>query len=412
MKLNLSQLTHTYNWLVQPLLVLAILLSGFFVAKGLTLFKSEPPKHQAISYAPLVNTIRSQVKTRALTIRGTGTLQARTRVDIVPQVSGRVSYIHQQLRAGGFFQAAEPLLKIEKIDYQLAITRAKAQVATARRNLQLETAEAAAAVAEWQALNPDQRAPLLVAREPQITEARANLQAAKAYLQQAKINLQRTQISMPFAGRVVQSSVDVGDVVNPQQTIGTVYDSELFEIPLPLTVNQLAWLAPKPNDNQQRAEILITLAGKDYRLPGRVVRIESELDRVSRMARAVIGLAASNIPAALRTTLMPGLFVTVELKTDALKNITTLPRSVLRENNVLWVANGQTLSQRPIKVLYKSDSEIGLRGLPANTRIISSYLDVVTEGMAIRLVPEPASTPTSTPAPTASPASSPAPAKP
>lgn len=398
MNKTLSYLVKLYHRILQPLLVLFILLVGYFSAEGLTLFKQEPPKNKIASYAPLVKTLKSQIENRTLLIRSNGTVQARTRINIVPQVGGQIIYIHPQFRAGGYLQAHQVLFKIEPIDYQLAVTNVTSKVISAERNYQLEIAESAAAIEEWQALQGKIPAPILVRREPQIAAAKTNLQAARARLQQAKINLNRTHISTPFASRVVQANIDIGEVINANQSVGIVYSTEQLEIPVPIEIDQLAWLdLSNIVTNQHKidsteppagsAHILITLARQAYRLPGKIIRVESELDNLSRLARVIISLKASDIPKDLREEIIPGLFVDVEIKARELQNITVLPRSVLRENTMLWVSKNQQLRFIKPRLIYQSDTEIWLRDIPANTIIISSVLDVVTEGMQVRIQP-------------------------
>ena len=396
MKKTINHIKEFYHWLLQPLLVLIILLVGYFGAKGLTLFKEEPPKTESIKYAPLVNTLQSRIENRTLVIRGNGSIEARTRINIVPQVGGRIIRIHPQLRAGGYFQANDILLEIEKIDYELTVISAESEVASAKRTLQLEAAEADAAIEEWEALHNDQPVPILVSRVPQIAEAKASLKAAKARLQQAQLNLKRTRIRMPFAGRIVQASMDVGEVVNANQSVGMVYSRELFEIPVPMEIDQLAWLdldlanqssdGIKGNNNhsENSADILITLAGKVYTLKGKLTRVESELDTVSRLARVIVTLKASDIPKQLREEVIPGLFVNVEIKARLLENITVLPRLVLHEGGVVWVVKNSQLEFFKPDIIHQSESEIWIQTMPADTLIITSALEVVTEGMQVR----------------------------
>ena len=398
MKTIAATLGRLYHWLLQPLLVLMILLLGYFGAKGLTVFKQEPEKTKPASYAPLVKTVNSRLENKTLTIRGNGTIEARTRINIVPQVAGRVIRIHPQLRAGGYFQANQVLLAIEPIDYQLAVTNAESELATARRSLQLEVAEAQAAVEEWHALHPNQAVPLLVGRQPQIAEARASLKAAKARLQQARLNLKRTKISMPFAGRVVESNIDVGEVVSANQSVGIVYSNDVFEIPVPIEVDQMAWLdiqSPNPDSAVSSAEshfadnsvdILVPIAAEIHRLPGRLVRVESELDSVSRLARVVVALKSADIPKQLREEVIPGLFVDVEIRARELQHMTLLPRQALREGDVLWTVNDGKLVFVQAQIIHRSDSEIWLQSLPEDTVVVISALDVATEGMQVRVM--------------------------
>ncbi len=387
MKYWFSKFSTTYHWIIQPLLVIGILLFGFIGAMGLSLFKQEPGRTEPAVYAPLVKTMITQPETKTVLIKGNGSLEARTRINIVPQVGGRIDYIHPHLRAGGSFNAGEVLLKIEQIDYELAVTQARADVAAAENNLQTETAEAEAAVQEWEAINPESPAPALVARQPQIASAKASLQSAKARLQQAQLNLRRTSIGMPFSGRVVQSTMDVGEVVSANNTIGVVYSNELYEIPVPLEVDKLAWLdIPKQNGkvSPNKATILVVIAGQTYRLAGSVIRVESELNTISRLARVVIGLKSDDIPQALREEVIPGLFVDVEIEARQLENISIIPKSALHDGGLLWILKDQNLQYVPAEVAYQSNSDLWVRNLPVGAQIITSSLDVVTDGMQVR----------------------------
>ena len=393
MKNGLSKLSASYHWIIEPVLVVAVLLFGFLSAMSLSSSRETPVSGDtAVVYAPLVKTIHTHIEDTHLLIKGNGTLQARTRIRIVPQVGGRITSIHPQLRAGGHFQAHETLLTIEALDYQLAVISAEAEVSTAQRTLDIEQAEAESARQEWFALNPNEAVPTLVGRTPQITEAKANRKAAQARLQQAQLNLKRTRIQMPFAGRVVESSVDVGEVVSANQSVGTVYSREQFEIPVPLALNQLTWITTAHaavNGIGSPVRIMLPIAGEASVLEGQVERIESELDSTTRLARVVITLPASAIPLALRERIIPGLFVNIEIQARTLEAVTILPSALLHENNQLWtLADGQLKFLTP-DIVYQSDTELYLRGLPADTVIVTSPLEVVTEGMQLRTM-EPA----------------------
>ncbi len=384
----MKKLSKSYQWVIQPLFVLGILIFGFLGAMSFSMFKEEPGKADRISYAPLVRVIQTEIGTHQVVIKGNGTLQARTRINIVPQVSGRISYIHPNLRAGGVFKSDEVLLEIERIDYELAVTQNEAQVATARTALKLEIAEADAAREEWLELNPDEPVPTLVGREPQITEAKAEVKAAEARLAQSRLDLKRTQIKMPFDGRVVEARIDVGEVVSANQQIGVVYSSEQFEIPVPLEIDQLAWIdIPHAQEGVEgsKVNVHIRIGERKYELPGRVIRIESELQELSRFARVVITLLPKDIPDELKEKVIPGLFVDVSILSQKLSKVTSIPRSTLRQGNLLWAVDDEHLHFIQPKIMYKSEKEVLVRDLTQGTRIVVSDLEVVTEGMQVRI---------------------------
>lgn len=383
----LSKLSESYHWIIQPLLVVGILLFGFFGAMTLSMFKEQPQNSPSTKYIPLVRVIPSKVEDRQLTIKGNGTLEARTRINIVPQVGGRIDYIHPNLRAGGRFKANEVLLEIQRTDYQLAVTEAEAEVTAEENALEIEIAEASTAKDGWFILNPKKAVPVLVGHGPQIAEAHAHIRGAKARLQKARLDLQRTRISMPFTGRVVETSIDVGEVVGANQSVGIVYDSERFEIPVPLEVDQLAWIQipnKERNIEGSPATIKVQIGGQAHDLSVRVVRIESELDSISRLARVVVALDSDDIPDSLINTVIPGLFVDVEINTQQLKAVSVVPKSALRENGMIWTVEKNRLYFIRPNIVYQTDSELFVRGLASDTLIVISHLDVVTDGMSIR----------------------------
>ncbi len=385
----MKKLSHSYHWIFQPLLVVGILVFGFIGAMGFSMFKEEPRKAERETYAPLVRVLETEVTTQQVIVEGNGTLAARTRINIVPQVGGRITYIHPNLRAGGSFKANETLIEIERIDYELAVTQNEAEVAAAKTQLKLEMAEAEAAREEWVTLNPEKPVPTLVGREPQIAEAKAEVKAAEARLKQARLNLQRTRIAMPFAGRVVEAMIDVGEVLAANQQVGVVYSSEKFEIPVPLEVDELAWI-DVPDKNSDIAgstvNIHVRIGDTSYDLPGQVTRIESELEELSRFARVVVTLLPQDIPATLKEKVIPGLFVDVSIMSRQLAQVTSMPRATLRQGNIIWtVDNNNHLQFVTPDIVYKSDDEILVRDLAQGTQVVMSNLEVVTEGMQVRI---------------------------
>ena len=384
----MKKLIKTYHWIIQPILVIGILIFGFVGAMSFSLFNEEPDKAERVTYSPLVTIFKTEISNQNIIIEGNGTIEARTRINIVPQVGGRINYIHNNLRAGGAFKKNELLVEVERIDYELAITQDEASLAAALTNLELEKAEAEASQEEWSALNPDLPMPTLVGRKPQIAEAEAGVKSAQAQLSQSKLNLKRTQIRMPFSGRVVRASIDVGEVVSANQEIGVVYSNERFEIPISLEVDQLSWINVPDVENSidgNSVDIFIKDGEKIHQLKGKVSRIESELQELSRFARVIVTLFYSDIPRQLKNKVIPGLFVSVGINSQQLLNVTAVPRTALRRNNTLWIVNNGRLSVIEPNILFKSDQEVIVRDIDAGTMIVISDLDIVTENMQVRI---------------------------
>lgn len=383
--------TSLSAWVLQPVVVAVILVVGFAAASRLSLRREPPQRSESAVYAPLVRTTPVESRTFPVAVHGDGSLEARTRIDLVPQVGGEVVAIHPELRAGGHFRAGEVLLMIEPRDYELAVARAEAEVTSAETAVVTTRAESEAAIAEWDQLHPGEPAPPLVRLEPQIREAEARVLTAQVALQAAELDLSRTRLALPFDGRVVAASVDVGEVVAANQSLGVVYATDVFEVAVPLRVEELAWIA-LPDGARDGDGAPATVRGKGaggpFEVRGRVARLYGELDAVSRLARVVVEIPLADLDARTAARLVPGTFVAVELEGATLEGAVELPRAALREDGVVWVVeDGRLRFARP-EILYRGNGTVLVEGLEPGARVVTSNLEVVTDGMQVRLFGE------------------------
>ena len=96
-------------WL--PIVFLAL---GVLGAALVSVTRPEAQLRPAQVSAPLVRTIRVVPEAVQYEVRANGTVMPRTQSDLVPQVSGEVVWVSPSLASGGFFEAGEPLMRIEE----------------------------------------------------------------------------------------------------------------------------------------------------------------------------------------------------------------------------------------------------------------------------------------------------------
>jgi len=315
-------------------------------------------------------------------------------INLVPQVGGKVIYVSPALVNGGEFSQGDTLLRIEPVDYQLAVTLAKAKVKDAESKLKLAEEEAAAAREEWRlhhagGSKADKEPPPLVAKEPQLAAARAKLEADQADLGKALLNLARTELKAPFDGRVGEEDVDIGQYVSPGQAIiATLYSIEAAEIVLPLEDEEAFWFhipGFTPGDHPgSRAVVRVRIAGREQAWTGKVVRTEGKLDERTRMINVVVRV---DNPYAKKPPLAVGLFVSVEIKGRSLPKAAVIPRSALHQDNVVWIVDdGGRLRFRKVDVArIQGDRAIVRAGLENGAKVIITPLKAVTDGMAVRV---------------------------
>jgi RND family efflux transporter MFP subunit len=375
-----------------------LILMGLGVVGFLALTASKPQLKRTRPPVPMPTVAVTIIKTgsQPVTIRGEGIVTPVREIELVPQVGGKVVYVSPSLVDGGAFKKGDILLRIDPLDYQLAVTLARAKIKDSESRLKVAEEEAAAAKEEWRLLYQSSKdingdPPSLVAKEPQLAAARARLAADRADLQKALLALERTELKAPFEGRVSDENVDIGQHVSTAKPLATLFSTEAAEIVIPLEDESLFWFDVPgftPGDAPgSPVRVSARVAGRELSWSGKVVRAGGKLDERTRMVNVVVHVEK---PYATKPPLAAGLFVTVEIQGRTLENAAAIPRSALRENSMVWVVDEQgQLVFRRVDVARLGTGQAILRsGLKDGDRLVTSGLKAVTDGMKVRILPQ------------------------
>jgi RND family efflux transporter MFP subunit len=365
--------------------------AGFLI---LTASKPELKRGKPPAPKPLVRVMTVETGDQLVVIRGEGTVRPMREIQLVPEVNGKIIYISPALVDGGEFKKGDVLLRIDPVDYQLAVTLAKARVKDSESKLRVAEEEAAAAKEEWRLLEKwgsdvDKEPPALVAKEPQLAAARARLEADRADLRKARLNLERTEIKAPFNGRVGAENVDIGQYAGIAQNLATLFSTDAAQIVVPFEDESLYWFhVPGFTPGSQpgsEVRVRTRFAGRQSEWKGRVMRAEGKLDERSRMVDVVIRVEN---PYASRPPLVAGLFVAVEIQGRTLENAAVIPREALREDNTVWVVDESgKLTFRPVEIARLTTTSAILKGgLASGEMLVLTSLKAVTDGMQVRVV--------------------------
>ena len=321
--------------------------------------------------APLVSVVRPSASPEQLTVTSTGSVAVRSYVTLTSQVSGRVVDTSAALRSGGSFDAAETLVSLDQRDFTLALAQVQADVKSAQASLQLSRAEASAAISNYQLMSPGKEVPPLVAKAPQIAQAKAQLQAAMARRDIAQVNLERSVYSLPFAGRVVESSADEGQMLNAGQSFGRVYALDAVEIVISLAPQELAKIAPAEN-----RVAIITADGNTFE--GRIDRVAAERDSRTRFSQVFLTTNESQ-------SLTPGTFVSVKLSGPIIPNTFMLPESALQSGQTFWVVNNDTIAGVSANILGRSNGQYLVEAFDYGEGIVTGTVPGARDGLVVRL---------------------------
>ena len=303
-------------------------------------------------------------------VRGTGSVVLRNSIDLVLQLSGRVVWVSETFRKGGSFEAGQNLLRIDPRDFELAVAQAEADLLAAESNYLLVKAESEAAIANYAILHGEKDVPPLVAKTPQVEQAKAQIAAASAREQIALLDLMRTDFSLPFDGRVVDSQAEVGQFLNQGQKFGEVFDVASIEALVPISPRDLLSLRPAIG---RRASLSLG----DSQLQATIARVSPTLDERTRFAQ--IYLALENA-----TDVYPGSFFNVVVEGPRLENTILLPEAAEQINESVWVVSDNKLKRSQPRFINRQTSGVIVESFDSGDGVVLGRVPGAKEGMMVK----------------------------
>jgi len=388
-----------------------------------------------------------EVRPRALTPRtvGYGTVVPARTWRATAEVAGRIVERHERLERGRLLPAGTLLAKIERSDFELAATRARAEIRRLEAQIEqleirgenlersLEIQERAVRLAEAELARQRQlvergntseaavdqaETELLMRREqlqnvrssfaeldPEIAVREADLEVRRAELRDTELDLERTELYLPFDARVADVEVEEGEYVSPGTVLANFDSVERAEVDAQFGLAQLRPLIPDDIelgrlDIRGLAELPERLGfDVEVRLrEGRLdvawdARFERASDRVDAQTRTLGLIVAVDDPYAMRRPsggppLTKGMFVEVVIEGRPLEDRLVVPLEAVRRRDrdaVLYLADvDDRLVIRPVTLgAVIGEEAVIAAGLDAGERVVVSDLQPAVAGMAL-----------------------------
>lgn len=376
-----------------PLVILIVLGVGGFIT--LQALKPVPEESDEPIAGLAVFAEAITLDSFTLSVDAQGEVAPKREIIVSPQIGGRISFISPDFIGGGFIERGQVLVRLEAADYELAVTRARSAVASARQRLAREQAESELAIRDLEDLGITDASPL-ARREPQLAEAEASLAGAQAQLEEAELALRRTAITAPFSGRVYERNADIGQFAAPGQSLGRIFSTDAVEVVLPLSDEEMGRiglpLAFAAEGELTGPEVVFSaeVGGVPHTWIGHVTRTGATIDPRARTINVIAevqdpyGTGSDNgVPMA------PGLFVDARIEGAMIENVRIAPRSGLRGLDEVYIGNPAegTLSIRQVDVLFTdTDGAYILSGVEPGDLAIVSPIQAAFDGMRIKVL--------------------------
>ncbi|MCK4563472.1 MAG: efflux RND transporter periplasmic adaptor subunit [Verrucomicrobia bacterium] len=382
----MSLLKKSIKVIIPILIILVALMIGRTIIKTTKKPKKNGSGSESGTFS--VETMPLKAGLQPVKLRATGTVAPALAITLRARVAGEIIEVAPEFIDGGSFKKGELMLKIDPVDYQLALEQKKAALAEAEFQLKLEEGQRDIAAREWELLEAGNGASEadreLALRVPHMKYRIAKLEAAKAELENAELDLVRTEIRAPFNAVVVERKTDLGTQVNLQDALATLSGSDEFYVRASIPVDRLQWIECDPENGS--AVTIVRNTGEVRK--GRAIRLESALEEKGRMARVLV--AVKN-PLEGDQPLLLNEYVRMQIEGSAIEKAFHIPRLALHDDRFVWLAKkDRTLEIREVEVRWRDATDVIVTGGLANgEQLILTNLSTPVNGMKLRLPGDP-----------------------
>ncbi|WP_229333602.1 efflux RND transporter periplasmic adaptor subunit [Glaciecola sp. MH2013] len=340
-----------------------------------------------------VNTLTIEPIDYQVMLTSFGTVLPRTQSTLVAQVSGQIMKVSDQFRDGSFFEKGDPLVWLDERDYLAEVKIAQANVLSGEQALLEEKARGEQALLDWQRLGDGSKPNALVLRTPQLEAAKAVLLSAQAQLQKAELALERTTIRAPYAGRILNTDADVGQVVNNNSQLASIYAIDVVEVRLPINNGDLALIdLPKEYRGNKvidaNTQVFLTsdLIGKQNK-QAKIVRTEGAINSDSQQLYVVAQIEdpygdadTSNMP------LKIGQYVSADIVGKTLTNAIVIPNSAIYQGTYVYTVVDNALLRKDVSIAWQNASQSIINGgLEPGESLVLTTLGQVSSGTRVQV---------------------------
>ncbi len=366
----------------------------------------EPEQQELPPKIPYAQTGHVHLGTGPIPVLGSGTVRPSAEIEIIPQVSGKLVWVHPGLQSGGRVEAGQVLFRIEEEDYVYRVREAEAdlearrvELLEARENVEIARTEYEQFSDRQATGNPaPRRANPLTLREPQLKAAEAALDRETARVSAARLDLARTQVRAPFDGYVREESVDLGQFVTAGQAVGRIFSTEAVEVVLPLSDANAALISGlwdlRAGEAEQRvpARVHARYGEAAYSWDAYVDRAEVSLDKETRTIDVIVRVPdpftrGTSVNGTVKAPpLLVGKFAEVVIEGQVPEVYYRIPRAALQPGNEVWMIRGNGVVHLvPVRVLQRINDEAYVTGALENgQKVVTGGLQFATEGMQVQ----------------------------
>lgn len=357
---------------IASILVIAV---GVLASNGLSSLKKAPERKEDLRSPRVVSLTEVQNEDIPLEVSINGRLRASSKVEIFPEVTGKILNGTTPFKVGQVYQKGQVILSIDGSESLLNLksqrSAFKALMNGVLPDISLDFPDD---FDVWKTfmdeINPEQQLPELP--DP-VDEKLSNFMSGRSVYQQyyAIKSLENRQskftIYAPFHCVVSSGDINAGTLVRSGQKVGELIAIGSFELEAAVAGSDLGLVNVGDNSELENN-------GKVYQ--GKVIRIGKNVNEATQRVLVYLSVEGAD--------LKDGQYLEGAIQADLMSQVYPLNQGLLLPENKVYFAQDSLLATKDIELVYSSGNTMYVKGLDNGDRILNQVIDAAYPGMWIK----------------------------
>jgi len=367
--------------IVLSIIGVLLIIGSFFGAKYIINSKNTPkPRPEKVVKTVIVETVKNG--NVPIIVPANGNLVAKRRVEIYAEVQGIFKPGKKLFKPGQEYRAGEILIQIDAAEYYANVQSSKSNlynlITSIMPDLRLDYPEV---FNKWQTFLANFDINKSVPPLPEMsTEKEKYFISGRGILtnyystKNLEQRLAKYTIAAPFTGVLTEALVTEGTLVRSGQKLGEFINTSDYELEVAISKTY--------SDLLKVGEVVALKSidqAKTYK--GKVARINGRVDLTSQTITAFIEV---NDP-----DLREGMYLEANLTAREESDAIEVNRSLLLENDQIFVVRDSVLDLIPVSPVYFSNSKVVLKNVPDGLTILSKPVMGAYSGMLVKVFQDP-----------------------
>ena len=356
--------------------VLLIVAAFFLAGRIIDGKKGFKPKSEKVIKTVFTEVVEN--RTVPIVVPANGNLTAKRRVELYAEVQGVFGRGNKLFKAGTRYDRGETIIRIDASEYAASVQSAKSnlynELTSIMPDLRLDYPDI---YPKWQKYLSDFDLTKSTPELPEMTEDKERFFISGRGILSNYYNvknleqrLSKYRIAAPFDGVLTEALVTEGTLVRSGQKLGEFINTEVYELEVAVskTFSDLLRVGEK---------VELTNLNKTKVYSGTVSRINARVDQASQTIKAFIEVDDN--------TLREGMYLEANLDAKEEPDAIEIDRSLLQENNQIFVVRDSILDLIDVKPVFFSDKKVVVKDVPDGTVIMAKPLLGAYTGMAVKI---------------------------